>query len=352
MTSITKKWVGACMMSVALAGGTATAGAQEATPVNVSYQVTIHGIPLQIAEDNGWWEEIGISQGEMSSFTGGAQQVAAVPSATWDIGLMGGAPAALGASRFDLQSVLMLIDDSEALALVVRGSDAEAFEADPAGTLRGQSYLTPVNTLGDYAAQVCFQSFGLEPGEVSAINIQPGAIVDAFQGGQAIAGGIWAPHFLRMESQAGGKVVCRASDTGKAVFANMVVRPEYLEENLDTVARFTAMYLRAINVMKADKEATLQAMQAFYDEGGVVLSPEEMDAEYELRKYFNLEEQLALFDRSQGPSEVDVAFEELGGFLQQAGTFPTAPDVAAYINPTVLEYINEDPELKAFAEGM
>lgn len=340
--------ISACLASLAFA---VTANAQEVKPVNLSYQVTIHGVPLQIAEDNGWWEKIGIKPGKMSSFTGGAQQVAAIPSASWDIGLMGGAPAALGASRFNLQSVLILIDDSAANGFVIRGSDADAFAGDPAGTLKGQSYLTPVNTLGDYAAQLCMGKFGLQPGDMQPINIQPGAIVDAFQGGQAMAAGIWAPHFLRMASQAGGKIVCTANDTGRKIYANLTVRDEYLKSDMDTVARFTAMYLRALKVMKSDKAATLASMKIFYDKGGVVMNPEEMESEYSLRKYFDFDEQLAMFDRSKGPSQIDADFTGLGEFLQKAGMFPTAPDVTAYINPDVLDYIAKHDNLKAFAEG-
>jgi len=324
--------------------------AQAQTAINVSYQVTIHGVPLQIAEDRGWWAEAGLKPGNMTSFVAGAQQVAAIPSKTWDIGLMGGPPALLGASRFGLQTVLILIDDSRANGVVARDSAFAAIKADAVKALKGKQYLVPANSTSDYAAQACFAKLGLRPGDVQAVNIAPGAIVDAFKGSDIPVGAVWYPHFARME-KLGGKLLCDGASAGVLVTANMVVRPEYLKDNLDTVARFAAMFLRGTNVMRSDREATLASMQKFYDKGGVKLSPEETKGEIDTRSYWSLEEQLGWFDRSAGASRLDKESTRLAEFFKNAGTIPAVLDAKAYINPVVLDYINKNPKLKAFAEG-
>ncbi|GAA4354362.1 hypothetical protein GCM10023165_45530 [Variovorax defluvii] len=324
--------------------------AADPVPVNVSYQVTIHGVPLQLAEDNGWWADAGLKPGNMTSFVAGAQQVAAVPSKTWDIGLMGGPPSLLGASRFDLQTVLILIDDSRANGVVARANVFDAIKADPVKALKGKQYLVPANSTSDYAAQSCFAKMGLKAGDVQAVNIAPGAIVDAFKGSDIPVGAIWYPHFARME-KVGGKLLCDGQSAGALVTANMVVRPEYLKDNMETVARFAAMFLRGMNIMRDDRAATLAAMKKFYDKGGVTLSPDEMQGEIETRSYWSLDEQLKNFDRSGGPSRLDKDFARLAEFFKSAGTIPKALDSKAYINPAVLDYINKNPKLKAFAEG-
>jgi ABC-type nitrate/sulfonate/bicarbonate transport system substrate-binding protein len=330
-------------------GATAPVAAQ--TPINVSYQVTIHGIPLQIADDKNWWTEIGLKPGDMTSFAAGAQQIAAVASKSWDVGLMGGPPALLGASRFNVQTVLILIDDSRANGVVAKGDQAAAILANPVAALKGREYLVPANSTADYAAQSCFRKWGLQPGDVKAVNIAPGALVDAFKSSNVPIGAIWAPHFLRMETQAGGKLVCTGQDGGATVTANLVVRDDYLKSNMDTVARFTALYLRALDFMKKNKAETLVAMKKFYDKGGVVLSPSEMDAEYTSRDYFDLAQQVALFDRSKGPSKLDDIHNRLAEFFKAAGTIPAVLDPKTYVNPDVLAYIEKDAKLKAFAEG-
>lgn len=337
--------VTACALAIA-----APLAVQAQTAVNVSYQVTIHGVPLQIAEDRGWWADAGLKPGNMTSFVAGAQQVAAIPSKTWDIGLMGGPPSLLGASRFGLQSVLILIDDSRANGVVARDSALAAIKADANKALKGKQYLVPANSTSDYAAQACFAKLGLKPGDVQAVNIAPGAIVDAFKGSDIPVGAVWYPHFARMEKN-GGKLLCDGASAGVLVTANMTVRTEYLKDNLETVARFAAMYLRAMNVMRNDREATLASMQKFYDKGGVKLSPDEMKGEIETRSYWNLEEQLGWFDRAAGPSRLDKESTRLAEFFKNAGTIPAVLDAQAYINPAVLDHINKNPKLKAFAEG-
>lgn len=332
---------------VALTAGAARG--QEA--VNVSFQYTIHGVQLQMADEKGWWAQAGIKPGTMTPFVTGAQQVAAVAAKTWDIGLLGGPPALLGASRFNLQTVLILLDDSRANGVVARSDLYDALKSDPVKTLKGKQYLVPVNSTSDYAAQSCMAKAGLKPGDVAAVNIAPGAIVDAFKGGEAALGAVWAPHFLRLETQAGGKLWCTGKEGGATVTANMVVRPEYLKDNLDTVARFTALYLRGLALIKTNKAESLQIMKRFYDKGGVVLSPDEMEAEIDLRDYWTLDEQLAKFDRSKGPSEMDKVHTRLSEFFKAAGTISEVKDPRLYVNPTVLEYIAADPKLKAFAEG-
>lgn len=332
----------------ALGGLAGTALAQ--TPVNVSYQVTIHGVPLQLADDKGWWAEAGLKPGNMTSFTAGAQQIAAVPSKTWDIGLLGGPPALLGAARFNLQSVLILIDDSRASGVVARDKDFAAIQADAPKALKGKQYLVPVNSTSDYAAQSCFAKLGLKAGEVQAVNIAPGAIVDAFKGSDIPVGAVWYPHFERMQ-KVGGKLLCDGKSAGVLVTANMVVRPEYLRDNLDTVARFAAMYLRGLNVMKKDRADTVASLKKFYDKGGVVMSAEEITGEIETRDYWNLSEQLSAFDRKAGPSRIDKESTRLAEFFKAAGTIPNVLEAKAYINPIVLEYIEKNPKLKAFAEG-
>jgi ABC-type nitrate/sulfonate/bicarbonate transport system substrate-binding protein len=186
---------------------------------------------------------------------------------------------------------------------------------------------------------------------VKAVNIAPGAIVDAFKSSAVPVASIWAPHWIRMEKQAGGKLVCTGQDGGATVTANLVVREDYLKANMETVAKFTALYLRALDFMKKNKAATLQSMQRFYDKGGVVLSPDEMDAEYATRDYFTLAEQVAMFDRSKGPSKLDDVHNRLSEFFKAAGTIPAVLDPKTYVNGDVLAYIMQDAKLKAFAEG-
>ena len=175
-------------------------------------------------------------------------------------------------------------------------------------------------------------------------------LLRGFGSGDIPVGAIWFPHFARM-AKSGGKVLCTGKDAGATIISNMVVRSDYLKDNLDAVARFAAMYLRAMNVLREDKARALASMKRLYDQGGVVLSPEEMDGELTSRDYWSLADQTKAFDRKAGESAIDQASSQMAAFLKSTGTIQAIPDPKTYINPVVLDYINQHPDIKAFAEG-
>ena len=43
--------------------------------------------------------------------------------------------------------------------MMVRGDDAEAIKADPAGALKGKQLLVTTNSTGEYASAACIESF-------------------------------------------------------------------------------------------------------------------------------------------------------------------------------------------------
>ena len=114
------------------------AAAQDVTEVNVSYQPALYwALPYYVADQMGWWEEIGLAP-NYSTFASGAPQVAAAAAGDWDVGGTGSAPAVLGAARFDIVTIGITNNESAGNAMMVRGDEAEAIREDPAEALRGQ----------------------------------------------------------------------------------------------------------------------------------------------------------------------------------------------------------------------
>ena len=73
-----------------------------AEDINVSYQPALYwALPYYIADQEGWWEKVGLEP-SYSTFASGAPQVAAAAAGDWDVGGTGSAPAVLGAARFDI----------------------------------------------------------------------------------------------------------------------------------------------------------------------------------------------------------------------------------------------------------
>jgi len=320
--------------------------AQQLDEIRVSSQPALLGsIPFRVAEEMGWWEEVGLSV-TLSNFPAGAPQIAA--SRSWDVGYTGSVPAVLGALRFDLHTIALSDDQSATNALMVSDTIADAVRAD-ASSLAGETVFLTANSTVDLAVRACLESFGLSQGEVTIRSMGQAEIISAMASGASNLGGLWAPNTYTVEESAGGQLLCSGQDAGVLIPGNMVVRADFGAENPELVARFLAVYLRAQRWLASDREAAIAMMAAHYEEGGVRISESAMHQEFDLRPMFALDEQLELMDRSSGPSTVDAGMTIIAEFIQSVGTIESVPAPESYIFDDYLRIIAEDPALRAFA---
>src|SRR5271170_3594389 len=84
-------------------------GNVSAETIRVSYQNRETALPLYIATEKGFWKDVGLEP-DISVFVSGPPQIAAASS--WDVGITGGPPAALGAARFGLLVMAIATDES------------------------------------------------------------------------------------------------------------------------------------------------------------------------------------------------------------------------------------------------
>ena len=97
-------------------------------------------------------------------------------------------------------------------------------------------------------------------------------IISACRQNNGDLAGVWAPNTYTLEEKAGAKVLCSGKDGGAIVPGALIARADYAEENPEHVAKFLAVYLRALVVGdRATKPEALQMMRAFYKQGGVEL---------------------------------------------------------------------------------
>lgn len=322
--------------------------AQPLTEIRISSQPALLGsIPFRVADEMGWWEEVGLSV-TLSNFPAGAPQIAA--SRSWDVGYTGSVPAVLGALRFDLHTIALSDDQSATNALMVSNTIADAVRADPS-SLAGQTVFLTANSTVDLAARACLNSFGLSPNDVTIRSMGQAEIISAMASGAATLGGLWAPNTYTVEESADSQMLCSGKDADVLVPGNMVVRADFGAENPELVARFLAVYLRAQRWLASDRDAAIAMMAAHYEEGGVRISESAMHQEFDLRPMFSLDEQLALMDRSSGPSAVDVGMTGIAEFIQGVGTIETVPAPETYIFDDYLRIIAADPMLRAFANN-
>lgn len=335
-----------------IAGLMGAAQAQTApTKINISLQPALYSMfPIFLANEKGWWKEVGLEP-SFSSFPAGPPQIAAAAAKTWDVGATGSAPGVLGAARFDIKTIGLTNDESATNTLMARPQDAKEIRANPAAALKGKQVLITVNTTVDYVLQNCLKKWGMQRGDVSVVNLAQPQIISAMSSGEGKLMGLWAPNIYTVEERLGAEAICSGKDAGAIVPSNIIVRGDYLKDNPDAVARYLAVFLRGIAWTKANRAEAIKLMDKFYQQGGVNVSEKALNAEIDRRPTFTLDEQVKLFSRAAGPSTVDGWFKGLGEFLQSVGTVQAAPDVAAYLTDEPLKRIMADAKLRDFAMG-
>ena len=340
-----RKWFTATMVALACT----STYAQELKEVRISSQPALLGsVPFLVAEEKGWWKELGLKV-TVTNFPAGAPQIAA--SKSWDVGYTGSVPAVLGAVRFNLLTIAFSDDQSATNAIYVRGPNADAIIKDP-GTLKGSTLFLTGNSTVDLAARSCLQKFKLAKGDVTIRSMGQAEIIAAMSSGSADVGGLWAPNTYTVEEKAGARYLCSGKDTGTLVPGNLVVRADWAKENPQLLARFLAVYLRAQRFLAANRKDALAMMKKHYEAGGVNISDAAMNKEFDTRPTYDLAGQLAVFNRGAAASPGDNAMNTIAAFMKEVGSLradEALPDPKTYVTDEYLKIIDRDPQLKAFA---
>lgn len=334
--------------SGAVLGALLAAGAASAEPITISYQPALYwALPFHIATEKGWWEEVGLDP-EFVTFPAGAPQIAAAQASDWDVGGTGSVPAILGAARLGLLTIGLTNDESATNALMATADEAEKLRAEP-GAIAGQSILLTTNSTADYAVRACLAKWNVDPAGVTFVNLQQAQIITALVSGNGALAGVWAPNTYTLSEKLGAETLCSGADAGAIVPGALVVRPDFAKEHPEEVAKFLAVFLRAVNWAKANRDEAVEMLKDFYSEGGVEISDEAAVSEFEIRPTFTLDEQLALLDRAAGPAKVDGWLGGIASFMAEVGTLQEAPEAADFVDPSYMKMVADDAELAAFA---
>lgn len=325
--------------------GTATQA--QLTEIKVSYQPALYwALPFYVAEEKGWWAELGL-KATFSTFPAGVPQIAASASKSWDVGGVGSVPAVLGAARYNLLTIGLTNDESAGNALLAVASRAEGFAKNPQ-SIKGQTIVLTANSTGDYAVQSCLAKWGLKKSDVTIKSMGQAEIISAMSSKNADLGGLWAPNIYTMEEKEGAKVICSGKDTGTVIPGALVVRADYAKEQPQNVAKFLAVYLRAWKWMNAHRPEAIALMKKFYDLGGVSISQASMEKEFDTRPTFDLAGQLKVM-KGGDASDVDKWMTQIAEFMKSTGTLAEPPQASRYVTDEYMRMVEADPKLKEFA---
>ena len=252
-------------------------------------------------------------------------QLEALPAKQWVVGGTGTVPILVGALRYNTYLIGIANDESWVNAVTVR-PDNPALKVKgwnpeypnllgSPETVKGKTFLYTQSSSQHFGSSEYLKALGLTEKDVVMQNMDPAQVLAAFDAGIGDFAGIW-PMWLYIGMERGNKLIYQPGDVNAVLTLTLV----------------------------GDK--------AFCDaHPGQDIEPQMAKMDLEYHPVFDIDQQLAIFDDSKGPSQVEQWQDKVLDFFASQGRF--SPEEvkkirgSGYINGTFLkmaaESIKEKP---------
>lgn len=282
------------------------------------------------AMEKGWDKQQGVEIDPIY-FESGMAQIEVMPAKQWTVGATGSVPMLLGALRYNAYMVAIANDDTVSVNVLVRpdsdiakikGNNPEFPEAlGSAESIRGKTVLVTTVSNSHYALSTWLKRYGLKDSDVVIKNMDTGQILAAFESGIGDICVLWAPaSFVGRDK--GWVVANQGAQRGHNMVNVLIAEKEFADKNPEKVAAFIKVYMSGIDYMKQEGDKLAPGYSNFLrDWAGVELPVNVAAADINNHPVYSLEEQLKLFDSSNGQSEVHKWMAGMADFFTQQGRF-------------------------------
>lgn len=204
----------------------------DAVNVTVAYQTSAE--PAKVAQaDNSFAKESGASV-DWRKFDSGAGVLRALASGDVQIGNIGSSPLAVAAAqKLPIEAFLLASQLGNSEALVVKKTITSPKD------LVGKRIAVPFISTTHYSLLAALKHWGIKPSQVQLVNLQPPAIIAAWQRGDIDGAYVWAPAVNELEKE--GKVLTDSAEVGSWGSPTLdvwVVRKDFAEQHPEIVTAF------------------------------------------------------------------------------------------------------------------
>ncbi len=211
-----------------------SASSWAAQEVTIGYQGMFN--PMKYAIDTKLFEEKTGYDIKWRKFDSGAKAITAMAAGAVDMTVAGSSPIASAASKgIDMELIWVMENIAEAEALVVKNGSGISSPSD----LKGKKIAVPFVSTTHFHMLFALEQFGLSEKDVKLINMQPNAIMAAWQRGDIDGAFIWDPALGNIKKD--GYVLISSkqlSAWGKPTFDGMIASKEFTKNNEEFVVKF------------------------------------------------------------------------------------------------------------------
>lgn len=304
----------------------------QAVNVTVAYQTSAE--PAKVAQaDNTFARESGATV-DWRKFDSGASVLRALASGDVQIGNIGSSPLAVAATQqLPIETFLLASQLGSSEALVVKKS-----VRDPKDLI-GKRIAVPFISTTHYSLLAALKHWGIKPTQVQLVNLQPPAIVAAWQRGDIDAAYVWAPAVNALEKE--GRVLTDSSQVaqwGAPTLDVWVVRKDFAQQHPDIVTAFARSAIAAQKAYLDNPEAWLKQpdnLSKLARLSGVPTS--DVPALVKGNTYLTAQQQVAQLGQPVNQAIVDTAH-----FLKEQGKVPDAAnDYSSFTTPRFVEPLTQ-----------
>ena len=256
-----------------------------------------------------------------TKFDSGADVNTAFIAKELDFGALGSSPAARGLSAplnipYKVAFVLDVAGDNE--ALVARNGSGITTIAE----LKGKRIGTPFASTAHYSLLAALSQNGLSANDVQLVDLQPQAILAAFDRGDIDAGYSWLPTLDQLRKNGKDLITSRQlAKDGKPTLDLGAVSDEFAKAHPDVVDTWRQQEARALKLIHDDPAAAAKAIAA-----EIGLSPDEVTGQLKQGVYLTPEEVASPeWLGSEGkPGNIAVNLQSASQFLADQKQIPSA----------------------------
>lgn len=210
-----------------------------AIEVTVAYQTSAE--PAKVAQADGTFARASGATVKWLKFDSGASVVRALASGDVQIGNIGSSPLAVAASQnVPIEVFLLASQLGNSEALVVKQ------DLPSPAALAGKRIAVPFTSTTHYSLLAALRHWGVDPASLQIINLQPPAIIAAWQRGDIDGAYVWAPALNELSKE--GKVLTDSAQVGRWGAPTLdvwVVRKEFAKAHPELVQAFVDSTLAA-----------------------------------------------------------------------------------------------------------
>jgi len=283
-----------------------------------------------IVKNNKWLEQaLPDYTIKWTKFDSGADVNTAFIAKELDFGALGSSPVARGLSAplnipYKVAFVLDVAGDNE--ALVARNGSG----VDTIAQLRGKRIGTPYASTAHYSLLAALNQNGLSPSDVQLIDLQPQAILAAWDRGDIDAAYTWLPTLDQLRTTGKDLITSRQLATdGKPTLDLGAVADDFAAQHPDVVDTWRQQEARALTLIHDDPAAAAKAIAA-----EIGLSPEEVSGQLKQGVYLTPEQVASpeWLGADGKPGNIAVNLQSASEFLAEQKQIPSAAPLQTFQN--------------------